>query len=664
MLAVLQGPPGAPGVYRLPDTPVAALTGERMDVCGFAGVAPRGPVRVPVFDERWRDGIPCVEPDRPRRRTVAVAVESFDAYRRLFGGFEGPGLLPYAVAAFFEQGGRRAYVARIVHHYDSAEDGAGVSSGVLDGVAPAAKLVARNEGKWGDRLRTAIGFRARSLDFLAAATGWLTLGPDSEVTAGTLLRLTLPGGTRVLRFVGQVFEQPDPLQPRTHRRAFLESSVPAVPDAAETVEATLEVDDGDGRRERHERLGLHRAHPRWLATVLCYESQLLWPDASWAEGSLLPQSVELIVPPAQSQQFHGGADRYAHIEHADFFHERDWMPQDEEPGNGVQAFARLLDLASLAVPDLYSPQPLPLGESILDPVSVAGPTFERCVDLPPPAMQQETSSGDLPNLQLDPQLPEDLGQIIALQSQVVDFAERVRNFVVLLDVPPGLSHRRVLEWRSRFASSYAAAYHPWLQAARRDDSRDRLIRVPPSAIAAGIIARLEIAFGVPHGPANALAREIVNVDEPVSPVRHDELHPLGVNVYLRERDGVRLTGARTLSRDASWRQLSVRRLMIMLRRLLERQMQWAVFEPNGPRLRARLTQLLTLYLRGLFRAGAFRGAAEEEAFFVQCDDALNPPQVMDAGRLIAEIGVAPAEPLEFILLRLSRDGDGTLTVEE
>jgi hypothetical protein len=664
MLAVLQTPPGAPGVYRLPETPVATFTGERMDRCGFAGVAPRGPVRTPVFDERWRDDVPCVEPDRPRRRTVAVAVESFDAYRRLFGGFEGPGLLPYAVAAFFEQGGRRAYVARIVHHYGGAGDGAGVSSGALAGVAPAAKLAARSEGKWGDRLRATITFRARALAFLGADTGWLTLGPDSEVAAGTLLRLTLPDGTRALRFVGQVIELPDPLLPRTQRRALLETTVSAVPDAAETVEAALEVDDGDGRRERHERLGLHRAHRRWLATVLCYESELVWPDPSWSEAALLPQSVELAVPATTAQQFQGGADRYADIEHADFFHEKDWMPQDEEPGNGVHAFARLSDLASLAVPDLYSPQPLPASESILDPVSVAGPTFTRCVDLPPQPMVQESASGEVPNLQLDPLLPGDFAQIVALQSKVVEFAEQVRDFVVLLDVPPGLNHRRVLEWRAQFASSYAAAYHPWLLTARRDDSRDRLIHVPPSAIAAGIIARLEIAFGVPHGPANALAREIVNVDEQVSPARHDELHPLGINVYLKERDGVRLTGARTLSREAAWRQLSVRRLMIMLRRLLERQMQWAVFEPNGPRLRARLTQLLTLYLRGLFRAGTFRGASEEEAFFIQCDAALNPQPVVDAGRLIAEIGVAPAEPLEFILLRLVRDGDGTLTVEE
>ena len=112
---------GAPGIYPYPDVPLRALTGVRMDVCAFVGVAPRGPARVPVFDEHWRDDVPCVEPERPRRRTVAVPVESFDEYRRFYGGCEGPGLLPYAVAAFFDQGGRRAYIARIVHDY---QDGA------------------------------------------------------------------------------------------------------------------------------------------------------------------------------------------------------------------------------------------------------------------------------------------------------------------------------------------------------------------------------------------------------------------------------------------------------------------------------------------------------------------------------------------------------------
>src|SRR5439155_432688 len=82
----------------------------------------------------------------------------------------------------------------------------------------------------------------------------------------------------------------------------------------------------------------------------------------------------------------------------------------------------------------------------------------------------------------------------------------------------------------------------------------------------------------------------------------------GVNVYLHERDGIRLTAARTLSRDPAWRQLSVRRLVTMLHRALEQQMQWAVFEPNTPSLRADIRHLLENFLRRLARANAFAGA--------------------------------------------------------
>jgi phage tail sheath protein FI len=227
-----------------------------------------------------------------------------------------------------------------------------------------------------------------------------------------------------------------------------------------------------------------------------------------------------------------------------------------------------------------------------------------------------------------------------------------------------LNQRQILNWRMNFNSSFAATYHPWLQISRSDDSRDALIHLPPSAVAAGIIARQEMAFGVPHGPANALAAEVIDLDDRVAPARHDELHTQGVNVYLRERDGIRLTAARTLSRDPAFRQLSVRRLMTMISRALYQQMQWVVFEPNRTALRAELRLVLRGYLRRLFRLGAFRGATEEQAFFVRCDETNNPAFIADAGRLIAEIGVAPSEPLEFIVLRLAREGDGMLVLEE
>lgn len=669
---------GAPGIYPYPTVPLRALTGVRMDVCAFAGVAPRGPARVPIFDEKWRDDRPCVEPERPRSRTSPVAVESFDEYRRLYGGFEGPGLLPYAVAAFFEQGGRRAYIARVVHDYAVAADNEkGVAYGVVVGAQTSVGLLrlrARNEGIWGNKLRAALEFSARPLYFESATTTGLRLPSDTELQAGSLLRLTLPGGTRVLRFAVSVFKRQRLSVPGSMLEATFDQTTVAVPETAEIVEGTLVVDDGVSSFERHERLGLSSLHPRWMATVLCYESTLLYPDAAWIDASILPDDVNLSVTPPLGlpgeesdtliAQFSQGKDRYAEIIPEDFF-DSSWTYGDEDgPAGGVHALTSISELSLVVVPDLYSPSPLVAVEKILDPVSLAGPDFETCVEVRPLRGRQEQSVEDLEGLRLDPRIPEELAQITELQARLVEFADLMQSFVVLLDVPPGLSQRQMMAWRAPFNSSYAAAYLPWLTVSRRDDSRDALVRVPPSAAAAGIIARQELAFGVPHGPANVLVAEVLDTSDAISPARHDELHPLGLNVYLRERDGVRLTAARTLSRDASYRQLSVRRLMTMLRRVLEQQTRWIVFEPNNGALRARVRQQLGAYLRQLYMAGAFRGATEEEAFFVRCDEALNPPQVVDAGQLITEVGVAPTEPLEFIVLQLSRDGDGTLSMKE
>ncbi len=74
--------------------------------------------------------------------------------------------------------------------------------------------------------------------------------------------------------------------------------------------------------------------------------------------------------------------------------------------------------------------------------------------------------------------------------------------------------------------------------------------------------------------------------------------------------------------------------------------------------------MLKTYLRQLFRMGAFKGAVEEEAFFVRCDKMLNPSHIIDAGKMVAQIGLAPAEPVEFIVLNFVREGDGTLVVTE
>ena len=638
-----------------------------MHVCAFVGVAPRGPVRVPLVDEKRPDTRPSVETTRPRLRSIAVPVESWDEYRRLYGGFEGSGLLPYAVASFFQQGGRRAYVVRIVHDYSDPSVNAGaVAAGRLVGVSAAdgsdVNLVARNEGTWGNRLGAALAFQVRAVAFDSASTSQLTLPMASPVSAGVLLRLADASGVRVLRFVSQAWDQPRAFDRGHERIAIFDAPVSATPDSAEIVEATLAINDGDPlwtRQEVHNGLGLSPDHPRWLATVLCNESSLVYPDPSWIAQGIVPASATLMS--AQATVFSGGLDRAEDIVPDDFF-DPEWVLGNDAPASGVHALVGIDELSLLVVPDLYSPQAIPATESIVDLGSLAGPDFERCAVIAPPAIQAPPAT-DLIGLRLDPELPDDLMRIIQLQRGLADLADLLQSFVVLLDVPPRLGQRRILAWRAAFDTSFAAAYHPWLLVSEAGDSRNALVAINPSAVAAGIVAHREIQHGVPFGPANELAQGVVAVIDRVSPARHDELHPNAINVFVSERDGVRLTAGRTMSRDASYRQLSVRRLMTMLQRVLSREMQWMVFEPNNASLRASVRHLLTAFLRGLYLAGAFKGASETEAFFVRCDDFLNPVYVQDLGRLVTEVGVAPVEPMEFLVLRITRDGDSSLRVE-
>jgi hypothetical protein len=658
---------GAPGIYVRSSERVRALTGVPMDVCAFVGVAPRGPCRVPVPDRHRPDAPWSRDTEAPPLRSVAVPVESWDEYRRLFGSFEGSGLLPYAVASFFEQGGRRAYVVRIVHDYSKRNrNEVGAASAILPGVRTAAhrriRLSASNEGVWGNALRATLSFTVRPVGALPLTAAELTMPADSLLPVGTLLRLTLAGGVRQLRFVSSIREVRHPADSSSGLRLTLDRPAAGPALAVEAVTGILDVEDADpalARAERHEELGLSSDHPRWIAGVLTLESDLLRSLPAWADLELLPEDPNLVA--LTTRPFQRGRDRSGDITPEDFF-DPEWLPGDEQPGSGIHALVETADVSTLVVPDLYSPEPLPEVDDVADPLTLAGPCFAVCVDIAPPG-PQEPHPVALAGLRLDPTLPDDLRRIVDYQQRVVTLADLLETFVVLLDVPPRLTHRQVLRWRDNFASSYAVAYHPWLLVAEISDERSKLIPLAPSAVAAGIVARREHQYGVPYGPANELGTGVIDVADRIAPAWHDELHQNGINVYLRERDGVRLTAARTLSRQPDYRQLSVRRLITMLRRVLQEQFQWMVFEPNGPSLWASVRFMLNGFLGQLWDSGALTGASEDEAFYVRCDESLNTQSVLDAGQLLVEVGVAPAEPLEFIVIRFSRDGDGTLRVE-
>jgi hypothetical protein len=647
---------GAPGIYREPERPDRAYAGVRLDVTGFVGIAPRGPVG------------------------EAIRVESWSEYRRRFGVFEGPGLLAYAVSAFFDQGGQRAYVVRVAPSADATD---AIAVHELAGLgmaadAPPIRLSASNEGSWGNALRIRLEFEATrqfqveeppgdESDGRSPGEAELALPDGFTVPPGSLLRVRTPGtDDRQLRWVTAI-EERESAGRRRHlarldRPAIVRHEAAADRTTVAVVEGLLTIDDLDrrfARSEVHRRLGLHPDHPRWMSDVLRADSLLVHPVGPWQQAAVVPAGP--LLPPASATLQSVGRDRHAAIGRDDFF-DGPWEPLSERRYRGIHALLTVEEIGLVVVPDLLWAGILPSPPPVPEPGVAAPPVFVPCPSpsAPPAARRLPDPHGE----HVDARTQEGLDDALWRQGELVALAEQARRFTVLLDVPPGLPVSRVTRWRARFDSRHAAAYHPWLRVSPADDERPGLVEVPPSAFAAGIIADRERRLGLPAGPANELARGAVGLTAGLTRTEHDLVHPLGINVFVAERDGMRLTAARTLSRDPAYRQLSVSRLMTMLRLTIERESQWMVFEPNNPSLWATVRFHLMAYLSVLYGQGAFAGATEDEAFFVHCDERLNPPSSRDAGRLVVEVGVAPAEPLEFIVLRIVRQVDGGVRVEE
>src|SRR4029077_5822059 len=133
----------------------------------------------------------------------------------------------------------------------------------------------------------------------------------------------------------------------------------------------------------------------------------------------------------------------------------------------------------------------------------------------------------------------------------------------------------------------------------------------------------------------------------------DTYNPRGVNAIRQfPTRGIRVWGARTLTSNALWKYVSVRRLFIFLERSIYEGTQWVVFEPNDPRLWARVTDTIRLFLRAQWRGGALFGRTEEQAFFITCNETVMSQDDILNGRLICEIGIAPVRPAELLIFRL------------
>jgi phage tail sheath protein FI len=250
----------------------------------------------------------------------------------------------------------------------------------------------------------------------------------------------------------------------------------------------------------------------------------------------------------------------------------------------------------------------------------------------------------------------DVDAVTALQAEVLADCQRTGGRFAILDAVLNADAHTAETQGSTLASQDGALYHPWLWAPGQDG---RPLYLPPCGHVAGIYSRSDQQTGVHKAPANEAIDGVLDLRVNLTDDVIGRLYASGVNCLRAVPGrGIRVWGARTLSDDPGWRSIGARRVFLTMGRWLERFLTQLAYEPNDVRLWVRIMRELTAYLDDLFQHGALKGRSPEEAFFVKCDSETNPPEVIDAGMVVTNVGVALTAPAEFIVVRIIHGTSG------
>lgn len=363
-------------------------------------------------------------------------------------------------------------------------------------------------------------------------------------------------------------------------------------------------------------------------------------------------------------------------------------PSGEEVANpfavpGPLQAAWALTLALDPADDAQEP---PTRYEYLDAVEPPPGARVRPEETPHRELAREWSLGDEPEVAIvcAPDLHTDLadaGDREDVLSRLISQAEAARDRLVLIDLPETASSgdstkdaEGAVEWVEEFRALHAdarllraaAVYHPRVRVLDPLGGILRPLRsVPPSGHVAGVISRLDRERGAHHTPANAVVFEAVDLsagfDEPAQAL----LSARGLNLLrCAPGRGIQVWGGRTLDREPSGLFVAHRRLIHRLVRAIRRVAEPLVFENNGPELWLTFVRAITTVLVEAYRAGGLKGARPEDAFRVRCDERTNPPEEVERGRLVCEVELAPAVPMEFITLRIALSAENALEVIE
>jgi hypothetical protein len=326
--------------------------------------------------------------------------------------------------------------------------------------------------------------------------------------------------------------------------------------------------------------------------------------------------------------------------------ERDWSRFDE-----------CLRPETIPVPP-YNPEDAPCTDSPITLLAGSWVANERdpCTEL-----------AGLPELQ--PATAYAVEPLLTVQRALITLCAARADVMAMLSVPAHFQRPELIDWQSRLvatpallggsALSYAAVYHSWTQTRElRCPALAPVRALPPDGTICGMIAARERARGAWIAPANQALVGVIGLTPTLSDADWEDLYNRQINIIRQQPERFTLLSATTLSADRLLLPISVRRLLIFLRKLALQRGQRFVFETNNQRFRQQVQVSFERLLTELVQRGALA------AFQVVTNEEVHTPNDELNGRFVVALKVAPTIPIEFITVVMLRSGEDLLTILE
>ena len=242
--------------------------------------------------------------------------------------------------------------------------------------------------------------------------------------------------------------------------------------------------------------------------------------------------------------------------------------------------------------------------------------------------------------------------VLGVQEGLVDYCNLRGNIFPIVDAPLNATYEEVLDFYAKLSGYRGAIYHPWVQ--KKDNSTGKLKNIPPSGHIAGVYGRTDSERGVHKAPAgvDANLRGVVGVVTELDDATIGNLNSNNINCIVpKSGRGIVVWGARLLNADGDRQFVSDLRLDDYIETSIEQGTEWAIFEPIDEQLFNDLEGQLKSFFNTLLAQGSIKGANAEEAYFVICDETINPNP--DSSTVEIEVGYAKKKPAEFVVTRIS-----------